>query len=200
MDKNGSAYPPKVGLEGDIVDKVHGEKNIVFIGMAGCGKSTIGVLIAQALDMAFIDTDHIMEHKFGKRLWQILEDNGSKEFIIQESEVICSLDCTNSVISTGGSAVYSDKAMSFLKQNADILFIDLSYPNIKKRLENTDIQSRGIVIDQGKTMLDVYNERNGLYRKYADYTIDANDKSIEELAAEITGIFTGSTIDVKEAN
>ena len=80
-------------------------------------------------------------------------------------------------------------AMSFLKQIADIVFINLSYPNIEKRLAETDIQSRGIVIDNGKTLFDVYNDRKILYSKYADYTIEADEKSIENLVTQIIGSF-----------
>jgi shikimate kinase len=175
-------------VEGDLMIEFNNRKNIVFIGMAACGKSTIGVLIAKALDMTFIDTDLIIQQKYGKLLGQLLEDIGSKEFIIKESNVICSLDCTNSCISTGGSVVYSDKAMNYLKQIADIVYINLSYPIIKKRLADIDIKGRGIVIDKGKTLFDVYSERKVLYSKYADYTIDADDKSIEELVTQIISL------------
>jgi shikimate kinase len=164
-------------------------KNIALIGMAACGKSTIGVLIAKAMNMAFIDTDLIMQQIYSKPLWQLLENVGSKEFIIKESNAICSLDCTNSCISTGGSAVYSDKAMNYLKQIADVVFINLSYSNVEKRLSDMDIKSRGIVIDKGKTLFDVYNERKILYSKHADYTIEADNKSIEELVTQIISLF-----------
>ncbi|MBH5316271.1 shikimate kinase [Paenibacillus sp. GSMTC-2017] len=165
-------------------------KNIVLIGMASCGKSTLGVLIAKELGMSFIDTDLIMQQTYGKPLWKLLDDYGSDQFIKKESHVICSLDCTNTCISTGGSAVYSEKAMTFLKQGSDIVFINLSHPNIEKRLANTDITSRGIVIENGKTLLEVYNERKILYSNYADYTIEADDKSLENLVADIVRLFT----------
>lgn len=165
-------------------------KNIALIGMSACGKSTIGVMLAKALDMTFVDTDLIIKQKTGKPLWQLLEEVGSKEFIGIESEVICSLTGTNCCISTGGSVVYSDKAMSVLKQIADIAYINLSYPNIKKRLDAMDVHHRGIVMDKGKTLRDVYDERAILYSNYADYTIEADDLSIEELAAQMISLFT----------
>lgn len=172
------------------MDKVNNRKNIVLIGMTACGKSTIGALIAKELGMTFIDTDLTIQQKYGKPLWQLLEDVGSKQFIIKESKVICSLDCINCCIATGGSAVYSDEAMNFLKQIAVIVYINLSYPNVEKRFADIDIKSRGIVMDNGTTLFDVYNERKILYSKYADYTIEADDKSIEELVAQIISLFS----------
>lgn len=165
-------------------------KNIALIGMSACGKSTIGVMLAKALDMTFVDTDLIIEQKTGKPLWQLLEEVGSQEFIGIESDVICSLTGTNYCISTGGSVVYSDKAMNDLKQIADVVYINLSYSNIKKRLDAMDIRHRGIVMDKGKTLRDVYDERAILYSKYADFTIEADDLSIEELVAHIINLFT----------
>ncbi|MEF2246388.1 shikimate kinase [Paenibacillus sp. IITD108] len=159
--------------------------------MATSGKSTIGPLVSKELNMTFIDTDSIIEQKYNKSLGQLLEDIGNEKFIIEESSVISSLSCTNTCISTGGSVVYSHTAMKFLKQIAHIVFINLSYPKIENRLASIDIKSRGIVIEKGKNLFDIYSERKPLYSIYADYTIEADDKSIEELVAEITGIFRG---------
>ena len=175
------------------MNEMMNRKNIVFIGMAACGKSTIGALVAKALDMTFIDTDLTIQQEYGMPLWQILEEFGSTEFINRESKVICSLDCTNACISTGGSAVYSEQAMSYLKQTSEVVFIHLSYPSIEQRLAATDIPSRGIVIEEGRTLLDVYNERTPLYSKYADYTIEADGKAVEELVLEICSLFTQGT-------
>lgn len=109
-----------------------------------------------------------------------------------ESDAVCSLACTNSVIATGGSVVYSEKAMEYLKSIADIVFMEISYPAIAKRLADLDIQKRGVVIDNGKTLLELYEERDRLYRKYADYTVAADDRTVKELAARLISLFRAS--------
>ncbi|WP_127530222.1 shikimate kinase [Paenibacillus kobensis] len=163
-------------------------RNIVFIGMSTCGKSTIGALIAKEQVMAFVDTDLLIEERYGKPLGQLLQESGTDKFLEQESDVLCSLAYSNACISTGGSAVYSEQAMTHLKRTADVIYLNLSFSGIQQRLAAIDIKSRGIVASGGKSMLDVYNERKPLYERYADYTIEADDKSIDELAAEIVDL------------
>ena len=157
--------------------------NISLIGMSACGKSTIGVLLAKVLNMMFLDTDLIMQQKYGKFLYQILESDGIYEFVRKESETVLSLKCTKTCIATGGSVVYSEKAMEHLKNISTLVFIDLSYPSIENRI--TDIKNRGIVIEKGKTLFEVYRERRQLYQKYADITVNADGKSVEELIEKI---------------
>ena len=161
-----------------MVSLVHGQ-NIALIGMAGCGKSTIGVLLAKALNLTFIDTDLMIQQKYGLLLWQLLEQEGIEAFIAKESEIIRGLTCSSTCIATGGSVVYSPEAMAHLKQLATIVFIHVSYPVIEKRL--ADIKSRGVVIEKGKTLKDLYSEREPLYNQYADLIIDGDEPGIEAL-------------------
>ena len=162
-------------------------KNISLIGMSACGKSTVGVLLAKTLNMAFADTDLLIQQKYGKLLWQILEDDGIDGFNRKEEAVIGALMCENTCIATGGSAVYSQKAMRHLKSLSKTVFIDVPVTEIIKRAG--DIKSRGIVIEKGKTLEQLYAERLPLYKKYADFTIKADGLGVEKIVYEISCLF-----------
>lgn len=158
------------------------DKNIVLIGMPGAGKSTIGVLLAKALKMPFIDTDLLIQQKENRYLQEIINTDGIEMFLKIEEEVLMNLNARRSVIATGGSAVYSPGAMLHLKQNGITVYLHLEYEKLEKRLK--DIKSRGIAMAEGQSLLDLYNERIPLYWKYADLTIDCSEKNMEEIVIE----------------
>jgi shikimate kinase len=160
-----------------------GMRNIVLIGMPASGKSTVGVLLAKALGRDFIDTDLLIQAGEGALLQDIIMDKGIDEFIRIEEEVITGLDCINTVIATGGSVVYSHEAMEYLGQKGIIVYLQVDYEEIKRRLIN--ITSRGIVFEEGQDLIDLYNKRLPLYQKYADLTIDCGGKDIETLVSLI---------------
>jgi len=159
------------------------KSNITLIGMPGCGKSTVGVLLAKALNMRFTDTDLLIQQKYKKFLWQIIEEEGLGAFKAKEAGVICALRRENTCIATGGSAVYSERAMRHLKQISKVVFIDLPCEEIERRV--ADIRGRGVVIDKGKTLCELFGERRPLYLRYADVIMDARGRGVEELLMEI---------------
>jgi shikimate kinase len=144
--------------------------NIVLIGMPGVGKSTVGVLLAKRLSRAFVDTDVLIQVAEGLRLQAIIDTLGLAAFCEIESRHICSLRCRASVIATGGSAVYSSAAMAHLKQGSVVVHLDLPLAALVRRL--TDLDSRGVVRPAGVTLEALYAERQPLYQRYADLTID----------------------------
>lgn len=160
-------------------------KNIVLIGMPACGKSTIGVLLAKSLGFRFVDTDLIIQQDTGRLLQEIIDDEGLDAFCIAEERAICSVnESENTVIATGGSAVYSRTAMLHLKEIGLVYYLSLPVPEVEKRLYN--IKSRGIAMRKGDTISDVFERRRRLYEEYADITIDCLGKSLEETVSEIT--------------
>lgn len=162
--------------------------SVTLIGMPACGKSTVGVLLAKAMNLRFIDTDLLIQQKHKKFLWQIIEAQGLEAFKAREAEVILSLGREDACIATGGSAVYSDAAMRHLKAISRIVFLDLPCAEIERRI--ADIKSRGVVIEKGKTLPALYDERRPLYLQYADIVIGAQGKGVEALVEEIiAGIF-----------
>lgn len=160
--------------------------NITFIGMAGCGKSTIGRGIADRLDVNFVDTDVLIENKHHLSLEQIKQEYGYKFVREEEEKVILGLSNFDKVISTGGSAIYSLKSMDHLKTFSKIVYINTPLEII---IERIDIgQERGLAVPDGMTIPEVYSERETLYEKYAKYTIDGSS-SIESLIDEVEDIF-----------
>lgn len=159
--------------------------NIILIGMPGAGKSTIGVLLAKALGMDFVDTDIIIQHHTGRLLQDIIDNDGIEAFLQVEEDVLSSLELKNSIIATGGSAVYSEKAMTALKATGRAVYIALPYEEVERRI--TNITTRGIVLRSGNTLQDAYNERVPLYEKYADITVDCSGKDIESSMRELVG-------------
>lgn len=152
-------------------------KNIVLIGMAGSGKSTLGVLLAKSLGMPFIDTDLMIQQHEKKLLQEIIDSHGIEPFLEIEEKVMLTIDDLDSVIATGGSVVYSEKAMTHLKEHGRLVYLKLDYVEIERRIQN--ITTRGIVMDNGKSLKDIYDERVCLYEKYADIIIDCNHKDPE---------------------
>jgi shikimate kinase len=147
------------------------EMIITLIGMAGGGKSTVGKLLARRLGYKRIDTDNLIEDMTGKKLQSLIDENGDMALIDIEQGCILSLQLEdNCIISTGGSVVYSEKSMTYLKNQSIIIFLDVPFATLEKRLSN--IGSRGVVGLKDGSLYDIYKERIPLYEKYADITID----------------------------
>jgi shikimate kinase len=160
-------------------------KNIILIGMPGAGKSTMGVILAKALRKTFIDADIVIQEHAGRLLQEIIDEEGPEAFLKTEEETILALHCRNAVIATGGSAVFSKKAMEHLKSGGIVMYLHISFEEMEKRLRN--ITSRGIVLHAGQGLRSLYNERVPLYEKYADITVDCSDEDFETVVKKIMG-------------
>lgn len=155
--------------------------NITLIGMSGVGKSRIGRLLSKKLNYAFIDIDAIIEKDNGKKLQKIIDFLGDKEFLKLEEKAIMSIgQISNSVISPGGSSIYSDSAMLFLKSISKIAFLNASLQELKRR--PVDFSERGIIGLKEKGLAALFKERLPLYKKYADVTIDLKDFNKDSIA------------------
>ena len=160
-----------------------GMKNIILIGMPACGKSSEGLILAKTAAMSFVDTDLLLQEKEGRKLQYIIDNQGMDEFLKIEERILSSVNAENAVISTGGSAVYRERAMAHLKRVGTVVYLKLSLSEIDRRLKN--IKTRGIAMGPGETLADLYDYRVPLYERYADITIDAEGLTIEETIAEI---------------
>lgn len=158
-------------------------KNIIFIGMPGVGKSTIGVVLAKNMGMSFMDSDLVIQEQEGRRLHELIAEHGSDGFLEIENRVNASLCPTNTIIATGGSAVYCKEAMEHFREIGVICYLKLSYESICDRLG--DLGQRGVVLKNGQTLKDLYDERIPLYEQYAHVTIECEDKNIREIVQEI---------------
>ena len=159
------------------------KSNLTLIGMPGAGKSTIGIILAKKLRLGFIDTDVLIQINQQKTLQQIIDDSDYLNLRAIEEEEILKINIKNHVIATGGSVVYSEKAMVYLLGISKIIFLETNFEVIKKRIHN--IKTRGIAKANHQSFKELFNERQILYKKYAEITIDCNVLRQEELATKI---------------
>ena len=156
------------------------QSNITLIGMPGAGKSTIGVILAKNMGFGFIDTDVLIQTNQQKTLQMIINETDHLNLRVLEEETILKVGVDNHVIATGGSVVYSDKAMAHLQSISKIVFLEVRFDELKRRIKN--FGTRGIAKTMDQTFADLYQERQILYKKYADATVDCNTLSQAELA------------------
>ena len=160
--------------------------NIILVGMPSCGKSTLGRLLAKELHYDFLDTDEVIIRLNGCPLRDILDAQGVDGFIRVEEEAVCTVQAQNSVIATGGSVVYSEKAMAHLKALGKVVYLRLSFEEMDRRLG--DLHARGVVIAPGSTLQNLYDERTPLYEKYADITVNIiNGNSVRQSLQNLLG-------------
>ena len=158
-------------------------ENIILIGIPGCGKSTVGVVLAKALGMDFIDSDLLIQRREGKRLARIIEEMGDDGFRAVENEVNASIDVQGCVIATGGSVIYGQEAMAHLRSIGTVVYLQLSYAQVEERLG--DLHARGVTVKPGQTLRDLYNERCPMYERHAHVTIPCDGLRLREVVAQI---------------
>jgi len=156
---------------------------ITLIGMPGAGKSIMGKALAKALGYRWVDGDRAIEEKTGRRLQDIINEDGLSAFRKIEEEVLLSLSEKDTVISTGGSAIYYDRAMQNFKANGKVVYLYVGVDELIKRLG--DYSKRGIVLAPGKTIRDLYEERVPLYEKYADITLNCDGEAYSTYQREL---------------
>ncbi|MEE1086448.1 MAG: shikimate kinase [Schaedlerella sp.] len=157
--------------------------NLIFIGMPAVGKSTVGVVVAKQLGKQFLDTDLLIQEQEGKLLREIIAEVGEEEFLKIESRVNASIDVQNSVISPGGSVIYCEEAMEHLKKIGTIVYLKASFQTIKERIK--DPKKRGVVLREGQSLRQLYEERVCLYEKYADITVCEDGYMIDETITNV---------------
>lgn len=158
-------------------------KNIILIGMPGAGKSTIGVVLAKTLGMKFLDTDLVIQENEQRLLQEIINKDGMAYFLDCEEQAILTIKGDNMIVATGGSVVYREGAMAHLRGLGEVVYLDVTYEEIERRVNN--ITTRGIAIREGATLKDVYEERLLFYNKFKDVSIECDDRSVEEIVNAI---------------
>lgn len=154
------------------------KKNLIFIGMPAVGKSTVGIVVAKRLGMRFLDTDLLIQEQEKKLLREIIAEVGEDGFLKIENQVNASVEVENSVISPGGSVIYCKEAMEHYKKIGTVVYLKASYQTIKRRIRSP--KKRGVVLREGQTFRDLYNERVPYFEKYADITVCEDGCRIEE--------------------
>lgn len=160
--------------------------NIILIGMPGAGKSTAGVLLAKRTGRGFIDTDILIQRRENRILQEIVDIDGYLVLREIEERMLLSLDVNNTVIATGGSAVYSQAAIEHLARSGPVVFLDVTLDTLRKRI--SEFGTRGLACPPGQTLEQLFEERYSLYKKYASATVDSNDLSLEQTVERVIAI------------
>jgi shikimate kinase len=159
------------------------KSNITLIGMPGAGKSTIGIILAKNLGLGFIDSDVLIQINQQKTLQQILDESDHINLRKIEAKEVLKINVENHVIATGGSVAYSENAMAHLSDTSQIIFLEVGFEELVKRIYN--FETRGIAKNKNQTFKELFRERQILYKRYADTTIDCNELDQENLAIQI---------------
>lgn len=157
--------------------------NLVLIGMPGCGKSTVGVVLAKLLGWDFLDVDLLIQQQNGMLLQEIINDLGNDVFMEREADSIESIDCRDTVIAPGGSAVLNPRGLKKLRELGTLVYLSHPYEEIVRRIPN--LATRGITLAEGQTLKDLYDYRTPIYAAAADIALDAAGLTIEETAEAI---------------
>lgn len=160
--------------------------NIILIGMPGVGKSTVGVILAKMLGYTFVDADIVIQNREKRLLKDIIREEGVDGFIEIENRINSEIEGERCIIATGGSVVYGKQAMEHYQKNGRILYLKIDYETMAGRLHN--IKGRGVVLREGQSLQDIYDERCPLYEKYADMTVEENDLNVEQTIEKIMEI------------
>ena len=152
--------------------------SIILIGMPSCGKSTLGVLLAKKLGYRFLDSDLLIQEREGRLLHEIIAEEGNEGFLAIENEVNSTIEEKNAIIATGGSVVYCEKAMEHLKTLGKVVYLKIPFAEMRRRLG--DFSHRGVIMRHGNSLEDMFAEREPLYEKYADLTVDVCNAQLSD--------------------
>ena len=158
------------------------KKSITLIGMAGAGKSSIGKKLANYLKFDFIDSDQLIKSNHNKSLQEILVDKGILEFKKIEEAAILSVEFNKTILATGGSVIFSKKSMKYIKSNSSVIYLEVPFENIIDRV--SDFSDRGFIKSADQTIKQAFNERESMYREFADYIV-LNNESLESCLNKI---------------
>ena len=158
-------------------------QNIILVGMPSCGKSTVGVVLAKTVNKGFVDTDLLIQQWEKKTLQEIINSRGNDYFHQVEETVLLEFDGEDFVVATGGSAIYFDRAMEKFKKQGVIVYLQVSLETVLERLSN--IKTRGVTLEKGQTLADLYRQRVPLYEKHADVTICCDGCTVEDVVEKI---------------
>ena len=161
------------------------KNSISLIGMAGAGKSSVGIKVAQQLNLKFVDSDLLIEERFAQTLQEILDDAGYLKLRAIEEEAILSIDLADTVLSTGGSAVYSDKSMQYLQQNSLVIYLEVPFDQILERVPS--FLDRGFAKEPSQSIEDAFYEREELYQNSAHHII-SNTTDLNSCVSKIIAL------------
>lgn len=168
-------------------------KSIFLCGFMGCGKTTVGKLLAKRTHREFIDMDKYIEQKENMTVSQIFENHGEEYFRNLEHQVCKELsEKENLIVATGGGALTFKRNADIIKQNATVLFISVPVEVIAKRLKNDTTRPLLQRDDKEQAMKELYNKRMPLYNDAATVIVDGsqNPGAVVSLIVSTMGLKT----------
>ena len=157
---------------------------VSLIGMPGSGKSTVGAVLAKRLELELVDADGLIEAQENQTLQQIMDGRGNDVFREIEEQVLTSMPLFPSIISTGGSVIYSEKIMARLGAASTVVYLRARFDTIEHRVSLAP--HRGIASNSDQSLRDLYDERVPLYERYGEVVIDCDRATPEEIAESIS--------------
>lgn len=157
---------------------------VIFIGMPGCGKSTIGRIISKELNLKFFDMDNYIESMTSKTIPQLFEKG--EEYFRNFETLACKelAQKSNIIISSGGGVVKRKENIEILKKEGYIIFIDRPLDDL---LSDIDVSKRPLLKEGREKLIKLYEERYELYKSSADEIVE-NDKELRDVINKIIGI------------
>ncbi|HBT65286.1 MAG TPA: shikimate kinase [Ruminococcaceae bacterium] len=161
-------------------------RNIILCGFMGCGKTTVGGLLADMTGRRFVDMDSFIEKHSGMPVSQIFSEYGEEAFRMRERQACIQLASQEGlVIAAGGGALTFQVNADVLSKSGDIVFLDVPLDVILKRLETDTSRPLLTGPDREKASYQLYNRRLPLYRAAAGYVVDGNDTA-DRVAKRVT--------------
>ncbi|MCL1915709.1 MAG: homoserine kinase [Desulfovibrionaceae bacterium] len=155
---------------------------LILIGMAGAGKTKMGLELARLLNWAHVDADSLIEAAYGTNLQRLVDRVDRETFLDMEAAIIQSIRLQRCVISTGGSVVYREKSMKYLHGLGPVMRLDVPMNIILERIARRP--DRGLVIGLGQTVEGLFHERRLLYKKYSSLAIVGGNRPAQDYARQ----------------
>lgn len=167
--------------------------SITLIGMAGSGKSSTGIILAETLDWKYVDLDKLIFDTQGMTHHDYMEQNGEMALSDLENKLTLDLNFENLVFASPGSIIYSAPAMKKIKRNSTIIYLETEPETIEKRIGNK-LYKNGILGLKEKGLKKLMEERAVFYNKYADFTFHSKEETPHEMADTIINVLKNEII------
>ncbi len=154
------------------------KENIALIGFMGSGKTTVGKQLAKALEMKFVDIDKLITEREGRTIPEIFETDGEAYFRRLESQIVEEESRDNNVvISTGGGVIIDNANIKNLQKSSFVVYLNCTIECVYQRVRRRKNRPLLNVDDMLKTITDLHQRREKLYRISCDYSVEIDTES-----------------------